>query len=54
MFEIDLNIEELKTLNIKYIVTKNDLSNILNEDNIKFEEIYHSEVDGNRIYKVIY
>lgn len=53
-FEIDLNIEELKTLNIKYIVTKNDLSNILNEDNIKFEEIYHSEVDGNRIYKVIY
>lgn len=53
-FEIDLNIEELKTLNIKYIITKNDLSNILNEDNIKFEEIYHSEVDGNRIYKVIY
>ena len=53
-FEIDLNIEELKTLNIKYIVTKNDLSNISNEDNIKFEEIYHSEVDGNRIYKVIY
>ena len=53
-FEIDLNIEELRTLNIKYIVTKNDLSNILNEDNIKFEEIYHSEVDGNRIYKVIY
>ena len=53
-FEIELNVNELEDLNIKYIVTKNDLSNILNEGNIQFEEIYHSEVDGNRIYKLVY
>ena len=53
-FEIELNVNELEDLNIKYIVTKNDLSNILNDGNIQFEEIYHSEVDGNRIYKLVY
>lgn len=53
-FEIELNVNELENLNIKYIVTKNDLSNILNDGNIQFEEIYHSEVDGNRIYKLVY
>lgn len=52
-FRIDLNINELKSLNIKYIVTKNDLSTILNENNIQFEELYYSEEDSNRIYKII-
>ena len=53
-FEIELNVKELKSLNIKYILTKNDLSNILNDSKIQFEEIYHSEADGNRIYKLVY
>lgn len=53
-FEINLNVKELEALDIKYIVTKNDLSNILNEGNIRFEEMYHSEADGNRIYKLVY
>lgn len=52
-FRIDLNVDELKNLNIKYIVTKNDLSDILSENNIKFKELYYSQVDSNRIYEII-
>ena len=53
-FKIELNANELEELQIEYIVTKNDLSNILHETNINFEEIYHSEIDNNRIYKIVY
>lgn len=55
VFSINLNIDELKKLNVKYILTKNELDTKFEDyDAIKFNRIYYSEVDNNKIYEVIY
>ena len=51
---VNLNIEDLRKINIKYIVTKDELDNKFNDSKIKFENMYSSKVDGFKIYKVIY
>ena len=54
-FSIDISIDELKKLNVKYILTRNELDTKFGDYNeMKFNKIYYSEVDNNKIYEIIY
>ncbi|MGG7151228.1 DUF7657 domain-containing protein [Clostridium neonatale] len=46
-FTLDLNVEDLKKLDVKYIMTSNDLT-VFSTNNIEFQKIY----DTNNIYKI--
>lgn len=50
VFKIDLNINDLSILGVKYILTKNDLDRFSNK-NIHFENIYSD--NGYKIYKIV-
>ena len=49
-FTVKLNINDTKTLDIKYVITSNDLTKF-NTDTISFENL--SQVDGYNIYKLL-
>ena len=50
-FTINLSVDDLKTLEVKYIFTSTDLEDF-NSDNINFEEVYDDY--GYKIYRVNY
>lgn len=54
LIKINLNIDDLKKLNVNYILTKSNLSVAYKNKNIHFINIYAKDKDGYYIYKVDY
>ena len=47
-------IDDLPKANIKYVITTRNLQREFLGSSIEFEKIYNSDVDGIKIYKVLY
>lgn len=52
--QLYINIDDIKNLNIKYILTKENLSEILDVEDIEYSIIYDSDNDKIKIYKLSY
>ena len=51
-FHVDLNIDDMKKWNVKYVLTTNQLE--LDTNVLSSELVYTDELDGNYIYKINY
>ena len=51
---MNLNINDLKIWNVKYVFSKNDLEPMFENNLIDFEVKYHSPQEGYYIYKLTY
>lgn len=51
---INMNLDDISKINVKYIVTRRELENEFSNSNIDFEKLYNSDVDNIKIYKVLY
>lgn len=52
--QVNLNINDLKIWNVKYVFSKNDLEPMFENNLIDFEVKYHSPQEGYYIYKLTY
>nr|WP_138990723.1 hypothetical protein [Clostridium arbusti] len=52
--ELNLNVEDLRKLNIKYILTKDDLTKYNEYEHTSFQCVYSKDKDGYYIFKVLY
>lgn len=52
--EVMINSEDLRNLSVKYILTKEDLSQYSGYSNVYFKEIYKKDKDGFYIFNVVY
>lgn len=51
---VNMNLDDLPKANIKYVITTRNLQREFLGSSIEFEKIYNSDVDGIKIYKVLY
>ena len=51
---VNMNLDDLSKINIKYIVTTRDLQSEFPDAGIGFKKLYNSKVDNIKIYKVLY
>lgn len=51
-FTVNLDIDKLKSLGIRFIVTKRDLNECFSQSYVKFNQLYYSSSDNIRVYEL--